>query len=228
MREDMEKLYESAARLQGLLGHEDICLVGGSAASYYAEHRVSVDHDHVVRELAERFDAVLAALESEGDWVTNRVKSGVIILGELGGIEAGVRQLIRKTPLEMETVELPSGNFLTIPTRDEIMRIKAILLVKRNQTRDYLDVAALTVRFGTPWAARVLGGMDRYYSDDGEVSDAIASQLVLQLSEPRPADLAKIDLRAYKGVDKQFTVWENIARTCQQMAAALVAGERGE
>jgi hypothetical protein len=63
-------------------GHaSDAVLVGGSAAAMYAAHRDSYDHDHVVGDLRERFDPVLEALESEGDWVTNRVRPGKLILG---------------------------------------------------------------------------------------------------------------------------------------------------
>lgn len=45
----------------------------------YAGHRDSFDHDHVLTDLRDRFDLVLEALESEGDWVTNRVRPGKII-----------------------------------------------------------------------------------------------------------------------------------------------------
>ena len=73
----------------------DAVLVGGSAAALYAGHRDSYDHDRVLADLRERFDVVLEALESEGEWVTNRVVPGKVILGQLGDIEAGVRQMIR-------------------------------------------------------------------------------------------------------------------------------------
>ncbi len=98
---------ESAARLQRLV--PDAVLVGGSALSYWAGHRDSFGHDHVVADLAERFDAVLDAVESTDGWVTNRVRYGKIILGELGGIETGIRQLIRSRPLETVEVRLASG-----------------------------------------------------------------------------------------------------------------------
>lgn len=92
------RVLESAARLQKLV--PDAVLVGGSAAALYAGHR-SYDHDHVVADLAERFDTVLEAVESQDGWVTNRVTPGKIIPGELGGIETGIRQLIRRTPLDL-------------------------------------------------------------------------------------------------------------------------------
>ena len=118
------EVLESAARLQRLI--PDAVLVGGSAAAFYVHHRLSFDHDHVLFRLQEQFDAVLEAVEAEGDWVTNRVTYGKIILGRIGGIEAGVRQLIRRTPLEVAEVELPSGAVLRVPTIDETLRIKRL------------------------------------------------------------------------------------------------------
>src|ERR1700733_3806375 len=139
--QELLAVLESASRLQQMV--PDAVLVGGSAAALYAGHRDSFDHDHVLADLRERFDVVLDALESEGDWVTNRVVPGKIILGQLGDIEAGVRQMIRTRPLETMQVILPSGRVLTVPTAEETLRIKGFLIVRRNQTRDYLDVARL-------------------------------------------------------------------------------------
>ena len=77
-------------------------LVGGTAAAYHAGHRVSLDDDHVVDGLVVRFDEVLTALEETDGWVTARLKRPVLILGRLDGVETGVRNLIRRRPLEVE------------------------------------------------------------------------------------------------------------------------------
>jgi hypothetical protein len=139
-------------------------LVGGTAAALWAIHRDSTDHDRVLDDLSERFDAVLEAVESTDGWVTNRVTPKKITLGELGGIEAGVRQLIRTRPLEVVELALPSGAKLRAPTLDETLRVNGYLLVLRNQTRDYLAVAALADRSGVAHAAEVLGHIDDYYA----------------------------------------------------------------
>ena len=228
LREDMIDLYESAASWQSLLASDDVCLVGGAAASFYAEHRLSIDHDHVVADLRGRFEIILDALESQGDWITNRLVPGKIILGELDGIEVGIRQLIRKLPLEVEKAELPSGYRLILPTLDETLRIKAYLIIRRNQTRDYLDVAALASRFGERWAAKVLTDIDKYYTDDGSVGDAFASQLVGMLSDPQPLDHGKLDLADYKGIDEQFQDWDIISITCRLIAENIVVGLTGD
>ncbi|WP_154674202.1 hypothetical protein [Nakamurella lactea] len=52
---------------------------------------------------------VLDALEAEGEWINNRVTPGKVILGQIGDIEAGVRQLIRRKPLKVQRVTLPSN-----------------------------------------------------------------------------------------------------------------------
>jgi glucose-1-phosphate adenylyltransferase len=44
--------------------------VGGTAAAHYARHRVSLDDDHVVADLREKYDEVLAALEDTDGWIT--------------------------------------------------------------------------------------------------------------------------------------------------------------
>ncbi len=221
-RPELLRVLRSAAKLQEVL--PDAVLVGGSAAALWANHRSSYDHDHVVKDLAERFDTVLEAIESTDGWVTNRVTPGKIILGELGDIESGVRQLIRKEPLEVAEVTLPSRQTVRVPTPDETLRIKGYLVVRRNQVRDYLDVAALSDRYGISHAAEVLGHIDEYYSDQrGSEAEGVATQLARQLADPRPADARTIkQLRRYKGLDARWTYWKNVADVCRSVAVEMV------
>src|SRR5699024_9921603 len=154
----LAEVLESEARLQERV--PDAVLVGGTAAALYAGHRASFGHDHVLTDLCDRFDVVLDALEREGDWLTNRVTPGKIVLGRLGEIEAGVRQMIRTVPLEIRETRLPSGRTVRVPTAAETLRIKAFLIVKRNQVRDYLDVAALAYAYGIGAAPRSLTAIE--------------------------------------------------------------------
>jgi hypothetical protein len=55
--------------------------------------------------------------------------------------------------LEVAEVTLPPGHVLRVPTADETLRIKGYLVVRRNQVRDYIDVAALSDRCGIVHAA---------------------------------------------------------------------------
>jgi hypothetical protein len=219
-RPELVRVLESAARLQEVV--PDAVLVGGSAAALWANHRFS--YDHVLQDLADRFDAVLEAIEATDGWVTNRVTPGKIILGELGDIETGVRQLIRNRPLEVTEVELPSGHVLRVPTPDETLRIKGYLIVRRNQVRDYLDVAALSDRYGIAHAADVLRHIDAYYSDQrGPESEGVATQLARQLAYPKPADARTIgQLGRYKGLDARWTDWRNVTDVCRSLAAEIV------
>jgi hypothetical protein len=222
-RVELVRVLESAARLQKIV--PDAVLVGGSAAALWANHRSSYDHDHVLADLATRLDAVLDAIESTDGWVTNRVTPGKIILGELGDIESGVRQLIRNRPLEVAEIELPSGQVVRVPTPDETLRIKGYLIVRRNQVRDYLGVAALSDLAGIPHAAEVLAHIDDYYSDQrGADAVGVATQLARQLADPRPADSRTIkQLREYKDLDSRWVDWKNVTDVCRAVAVEIVS-----
>lgn len=207
----------------------DAVLVGRSAAALYAGHRDSYDHDHVLTDLADRFDAVLEALESQEGWVTNRVAAGKIILGELGGIETGIRQLIRLTPLEVTQVHLPSGQLLTAPTADETLRVKAFLVVRRNQTRDFLDVAALADCFGIADSGAILARIDEYYADQRGDGDGVGSQAARQLADPQPADASTTrNLGRYKNLAARWHDWPAVVAVCRQVAAAMLIEEEGQ
>jgi len=221
-RSELVRVLESAARLQEVV--PDAVLVGGSAAALWASHRTSFDHDHVLQDLSDRFDAVLEAIEATDGWVTNRVSPGKIILGELGDIESGVRQLIRSRPLEVTEVSLPSGQVLRVPTPDETLRIKGYLIVRRNQVRDYLDVAALSDKYGIAHAADVLRHIDDYYSDQrGPGPEGVASQLARQLADPKPADARTIgQLGRYKDLDARWADWGNVTGICRSLAVEMV------
>lgn len=214
------EVLESAAQLQKLI--PEATLVGGSAAALYAAHRTSYDHDHVIGDLRDRYEAVLEALEDQRAWVTNRMTPGKVILGQLGEIEAGVRQMIRTVPLEVREVELPSGNSVRVPTQEETLRIKAFLAVKRNQTRDYLDIAALAHRYGRGRAAQTLAEIDRYYTDPAQEGTAVADQVIRQLSQVRPRDSRSLErLKDYKGLKPRWQKWDHITDILSDVAQRM-------
>jgi len=224
---DWPAVLAAAARLQRIL--PDAVLVGGSAASTHAGHRISFDDDHVLSDLRERFDAVLLHLEEQEGWVTARVNRPVLILGSLDGIETGIRQLIRLRPLEVEELASPAGP-IRVPTLAEMLRIKAWLVLRRNATRDYLDVVALAARLGTELAARVVLELDSYYEDQiGPGGRRVAVQLARQLAEPAPYDLSAVDLSSYRRLDPQWQEWSAVADACGDLASAMltVLSERG-
>ncbi|MCX5977516.1 MAG: hypothetical protein NTV33_12020, partial [Coprothermobacterota bacterium] len=111
----------------------------------------------------------LAELESVAGWKTARVKRPVQILGSLDGIETGVRQLMRDEPLETTQIEY-LGEKLTVPTESEILRIKGVLILKRNATRDYLDFVALAEHMGNEKMVEALRPFDHLYPQPNEES----------------------------------------------------------
>ena len=211
---EWEAVLSAAAHLQQIL--PDAVLVGGTAAVIHAGHRLSLDADHVLTDLRQRFDQILAQLESVAGWRTARVAQPVLILGSLDGIETGVRQLIRETPLETTTLSA-QGVALTIPTKAEILRIKGVLILRRNATRDYLDFAALADRMGDEASARALSDFDRLYPQaNGESS---LQQLQAQLSNPLPYDLEETELREYKNLAPRWHDWKAVKAACAHTAA---------
>lgn len=215
-----DRVIAASIRLQRLV--PDSVLVGGSAAALHAGHRLSLDDDHVVRDLIARFDEVLEALEATDGWVTARVKRPVLILGSLEGVETGIRQLIRQRPLEVEDMATPAGN-VRIPTLREMARIKAWLVLQRNATRDYLDFAALADRLGADAPSTVIE-MDDYYVDQrGPGGLRVATQVAKQLAEPAPYDLSEIDLRHYRGLLPRWQDWAEVLTVCQQVAVAVLS-----
>ncbi|HEX5308083.1 MAG TPA: hypothetical protein VFW38_03290 [Solirubrobacteraceae bacterium] len=219
MSSPFEEVLAKAAELQQLV--PGAVLVGGSAATLYAEHRRSFEHDHVVADLAERFDAILDNLEALGDWSTARVQPGKIILGELGGIETGVRQLIRSRPLETSEIEI-RGRPLVVPTASEILRIKGWLALGRNQTRDYVDLAALADRVGLDEAASILRDIDTYYADINEHPEAVATQLTRQLSDPHPRDAEVTrQLSSYRELNERWQDWKTVKDVLADLAERM-------
>jgi hypothetical protein len=197
----------AAARLQTLV--PDAVLVGGA-------------DDHLLADLRERFDDVLTHLEEQDGWVTARVNRPVLILGSLDGIETGIRQLIRTRPLEVEELEGPAGP-IRVPTLAEMLRIKAWLVLRRNATRDYVDVVALAERLGAEEAARTALELDAYYDDQrGPGGRRIAMQLARQLAEPAPYDLSDVDLQTYRSLEPRWRDWGEVTAACGALATGML------
>ena len=217
--EEWERVISAAADLQNLV--PGCVLVGGSATAIHAKHRLSMDADHILGDLKERFENLLEFLEKHKDWKTARIQPPKLILGNFLGVETGLRQLIRSQPLETESVEF-LGKTLTIPTRGEMLRIKAWLIVTRNATRDYIDFAAISRILGDQKVVDALEKFDRYYQDVYRGSEvAPLNQLARQLAEPKPYDLDEIDIADYKGIAPPLDRWENISEVCTRVSAIL-------
>ena len=213
---EWEEVLSAAAHLQEIF--PEAVLVGGTAAALHAGHRVSRDADHVLTNVRQRFDQILAQLESVAGWKTARIRRPVQILGSLDGVETGIRQLIRDEPLETTQLEL-FGEKLTVPTLAEMLRIKAVLILRRNATRDYLDFAALFEKIGEGEAVSALRSLDALYPQPN--GESPLQQLQIQLASPMPYDLEEIKLTEYKQLAPKWHDW-NAVRTCCVVCANLI------
>ncbi len=219
---DWERVISAAARLQRHF--PEAVLVGGTAAGIHARHRFSRDADHVLTDLQERFDEVLANLESVAGWKTARVRSPVLILGSLDGIETGIRQLIRSQPLE--TVEVAcNGKKVVVPSMAETMRIKAVLILKRNALRDYVDFAAIGTSLGNEALVSAMSSFDELYPQDSKQS--ATQQLLAQLANPLPGDLGQDGTRIFRGLAEDLREWSAVRNRCVSIAVTLFDGLSG-
>lgn len=218
----LQRVLASAARLQEVV--PDAVLVGGSAAALYAGHRDSFDHDHVLADLVERYDVVLEAVEATDGWATSvrASKPPFTIMGRLGGVEAGLRQLRRVRPLETAEIDLGGGATVIAPTEPETLRVKAYLVVQRNVVRDYLDVVALADHLGATAALAALSPIDEYYADRSGDPGSVLTVLVACLADPRPHDVDVIaELPRYKGLDERWHDWAHVVAAGQDLALRL-------
>lgn len=225
----LEDVLRSAARLQRLV--PEAVLVGGTAAAAHAGHRLSFDHDHVLIDLVERYGDVLEAVEASEGWATSVRASSppLTLLGSLDGVEAGLRQLRRSRPLEVELLELAGGESVVVPTLPEMLRVKAYLVVQRNATRDYLDTVALGERLGAEAAVAVLNQIDDYYSDRSNTDGSVLTALVQRLADPAPRDpRVTTELSAYKGLDPRWHDWASVRDACHVLADGLLRAVEGE
>ncbi len=213
---EWERVLLAAAHLQRIL--PGAVLVGGTASAVHAHHRDSTDADHILYDLRDRFDAVLAELEAVAGWRTARVQRPVQIPGSLDGIDTGIRQLIRTQPLETTQVTIENAT-LTVPTAQEVLRIKAALILRRNATRDYLDVAALSDTLGRESTLDALANLDALYPQPTGAS--ALQQLAIQLAQPLPFDLNTVSLAEYKHLEPRWHDWNEVKHACTDVAIGL-------
>ena len=212
----------SAARLQEIV--PDAVLVGDSTAALYAGHRDSIDHDHVLTDLIDRYATVLDAVEATEGWATSvrASKPPFTIMGRLGGIEAGLRQMRRTRPLETCEIDLGDDTVVVAPTAAEALRIKAYLVVQRNVVRDYLDVVALAEHLGLEQAVEILVRIDDYYADRSDETGSVLTSLVVALAQPHPRDSEVTrELPRYRALDPRWHEWSSVVEVCQELALRI-------
>jgi len=200
---EWERLLAAERHLQHLI--PGATLVGGTAAAIHGGHRLSMDCDHVLGNLRDRFDEVLATLEAAAGWQTERIQKPVLILGQLDGILTGIRQFRRTKPLETEVLE-----GLKVPTLAEMARIKAWLLATRDTVRDYLDTVVLFERLGESGTVAALRSFDEIYRQDNGAS--ALTEVSERLAAAKPRDVAEIDLATYRGLRQPWNDWNRVTQ----------------
>lgn len=209
---EWERLLVAERHVQALAPGAE--LVEGSAAARHARHRRSADGDHVLTDLRDRLAEVLAGLERAAGWRSERVLRPVLILGQLDGVLAGIRQLRRAVPLETEEVE-----GLRVPTLAEMARVKAWLLTTRHTMRDYLDLIVLLERLGARGASGAVAALDAMYPQPTGAS--VLAEVAERLAAAAPSDLPQIGLATYEGLVAPWDQWANVAARGRAWAPAL-------
>lgn len=201
-------VLRAAVRAQEIV--PEAITVGGTAAALYAEHRLSTDADHTVATLRTKFDLILETLDQQPGWVLARPDRPVQILGSLDNVQVGFRQLRRTAPIETTLISTPVGQ-LKVPTLDEMICIKAFLCSQRNQTRDYLDFAALSQLLPASEVLQSLRKLDQRYVD---VVSQVSLSVAERLTVCSPQDLAGVSLTDYKGLKAEWQDWDRVKGIC--------------
>ena len=139
----------------------------------------------------------------------------VVIFGSL----TTVRNQARIEPLETTDVVI-AGSTVRVPTKAEILRIKSWLIVRRNATRDFLDVAAIASMLTESEILVALAPMDRLYPQAGDPG-GVRQQLMRQLALPRPFDLDTLKLDEYRGLVPEWQDWSTVVDQCQKIATLM-------
>jgi hypothetical protein len=208
-----ERVVDEGRALQERLVELAPVAVGGTATALHCQHRYSLDVDVVTPLLSSRFAEVTVELERWNGWRTNRLNPPVLILGQHGGVELGVRQLRRSVPLQTTQIR-----GLRIPTAAEMLRVKAFLLTDRRATRDFVDVAALTLHLG-PAAMDSAALLNLTY---GPRLPQTWVSAFAEACESEPVDLAAVPLSAYKGLQGPLTDWAYVADLCRELGRGLL------
>jgi len=222
----LKRVLASAARLQEAV--PDAVLAGDSAMALHGRHRVTHSHEHVLADLVDRYETVLEAVEATEGWATSvrASKPPFTIMGRLGGVEAGLRQLRRARPLETARVKVGEEDEVTAPTLAETLRIAAYLVIQRRLVRDFIDIVALSEALGYDDAIETLLDIDSYYEDRSGEDGSVLTSLLIALADPKPRDIDVIDeLIRYKGLEDRYRRWEVIVEICRTLAPRLLEAD---
>ena len=199
------------------------CSLVVTAAAHHAGHRVSLDDDHVVADLRERFDDVLAALEETSGWVTARVQRPVLILGRLDG--ARDRGSEPDPPDAARSRSGPRPGIASCGCR----RFPRSRASRRGCVCSATPPA--TIWTSPPWQTGSATVGPRPWSRRWIATTPISSarpdgaslrRWARQLAEPRPDDLGEVDLISYRRLDRRWHDWQTVVDVCRRVAVRVL------
>lgn len=100
-----------------------------------------------------------------------------------------------------------------------MLRIKSVLILRRNATRDYLDFVALADHMGDASVARALRSFDRLYRQPN--GESPLQQLQVQLANAMPYDLEATELGEYKNLHPRWHDWHVVQTACSRLATVI-------
>ncbi|OHB81764.1 MAG: hypothetical protein A2W31_07425 [Planctomycetes bacterium RBG_16_64_10] len=192
--------------------------VGGAICAVYAQHRLSIDIDFVLRNLSGEFDAVRDRLLDEPGWQEARVRRPHLILGSLDKVEIGFRQLRRRAPIETRLVQTEQG-CLTIPTLEEMVRIKAFLAYERNYTRDLYDLAEMACCLARDSVVQALLSLDEKMG--WERQPTVLLEVIKALVHCEPRDWETHGFQSFRFLEPRLKTWEEVKAICQDVGQLL-------
>ena len=130
-----EEVLASLCRLQEVL--PSAVVAGATESAIYAQHRFSLDHDHVMADLRERFDAVLADLEAVAGWEPARVRRPSLIWVRLTEMKPACVSFASTRPRK----SLPDSSFFFPSSYDEAQ----LLMASAPSSRKRYDVYSRTI-----------------------------------------------------------------------------------
>ncbi len=194
-----DEVLSVACRFQNLFNRNPVLVAGTSI-------EINNNNGRILNNLKENYQEILDILDNVVGLKTNRIQKTVSISGSLDGIETGIWQLRRTTPLEKRTYTLKQNSFIFL-TEAELLRIKGFLILMRNATRDYLDFLAMVDYLGIKKSLNALLNFDELYQDIYNKENSAIFQLTLQLSKLMPYDLKDISLQECKFLRDK---WQNL------------------
>jgi len=109
-----------------------------------------------------------------------------------------------------------------VPTQAEMLRIKGVLILKRNATRDYLDFVALADGMSDEQIISALHNFDILYRQSNQQSPL--QQLQAQLANALPYDLDEMQLSEYKHLNPRWHQWDTVQQACIHLSIMIFDG----